>query len=159
MRIEQIMTKDVCTCTPETSMHDAARLMWEHDCGSLPVVRGEGTSELAGVITDRDICMAACHQGKPLGEMRVAEAMATKTVSCSPEDDVQRAQEAMSEHQIRRLPVVDGEGRLVGLVTLAKLARLAGDGRSSKGLGADKIGQTLAGISQPRKEASATRAS
>jgi CBS domain-containing protein len=78
MRVEQIMTRQVSSCSPDTSLAEAAQLMWDHDCGCLPVCTGNGASRVAGVITDRDICMAALFKAQPLYELRVADAMSRR---------------------------------------------------------------------------------
>ncbi|HZY58811.1 MAG TPA: CBS domain-containing protein [Candidatus Binataceae bacterium] len=120
MKVQRIMRHGVKTCHPHDSLNDAAQIMWEDACGSVPVVDEEFRP--VGFLTDRDICMAAYTQGAPLGAMCVASAMARRVVSCSPEDDVTDAARVMRENGVRRLPVVDAEGRLVGLLSLDDLA-------------------------------------
>jgi CBS-domain-containing membrane protein len=94
--------------------------MWEEACGSVPVV--DADSRLVGFLTDRDICMAAYTQGRPLGELKVDRAMAKSVVSCKSEDDLERAAQLMRENSLRRLPVVDDRGVLVGLLSLGDIA-------------------------------------
>lgn len=120
MNVDQIMSRRVYTCSSADSLNTAARLMWEHDCGAVPVV--SETGELVGIITDRDICMAAYTQGKGLQAIPVAAAMAHQVYSCKASDTIEAAEQMMRRHQIRRLPVVDGGKRLVGFVSLNDLA-------------------------------------
>jgi CBS domain-containing protein len=116
MKIAEFMTQGVYTVQPHDTLETAAGVMWEHDCGAVPVV--EGDRRVIAMITDRDICMAAYTQGKPLSAMSVASAMSRQCVSCNAEETAQGVERAMRQHQIRRLPVVDDEGRLVGIVSL-----------------------------------------
>jgi len=123
MKIESLMTRDVRTVRPDDSLNEAARRMWDGDCGSLLVVDGDG--RLVGVITDRDVCMGAYTRGARLEELPVSGAMATHVVTCQPATTVTAAAELMSRHGIRRLPVVTDAGELRGIVGLSDLARAA----------------------------------
>ena len=116
MKIVEFMTQGVYTVHPHDTLEQAAGVMWEHDCGAVPVVEGDG--RVVSMITDRDICMAAYTQGKPLSAMRVASAMSRRCVACNGEESALAAERAMREHQIRRLPIVDDTGRLIGIVSL-----------------------------------------
>jgi CBS domain-containing protein len=146
MKIEELMTKDVVCIEPTTSLNDAAHQMWIHDCGALPVVHDQQTHELAGMITDRDICMAAYMRGKSLKELQASDALSRDVVACSPSDDVARARDLMRRAQVRRIPVTDDRRRVVGIVTLAQLARAASDGRAAP-VSQQEVGDTLAAIS------------
>jgi len=125
MRVDQIMTKQVNSCSPDNTLAEAAQLMWDHDCGCLPVCTGNGASRVTGVITDRDICMSALFKGKPLSELRVSDAMSRQLQACRPSDSLADAEKTMRQARIRRLPVVDEQGSLVGMISLADLAREA----------------------------------
>ena len=92
MRIEQLMTKSPKTCRPDSSLSHAARLMWENDFGCLPVTEGDESGRLVGMITDRDICMAAYFAGRALNEIQVADAMTKDVRACNPGDDARRSQ-------------------------------------------------------------------
>jgi CBS domain-containing protein len=127
MIIENLMHQPAITCHPNDSLEHAASLMWDHDCGALAVVDEEG--KLTGVITDRDICMGAYTQGRTLDSIPVAQAMAKHAIACSRSDSIESIERLMSEHQIRRVPVVEGDGRVVGMLSLADLARQAASGR------------------------------
>jgi CBS-domain-containing membrane protein len=121
MRIEKIMSRHVTTCAPQDSLEHAASLMWNSDCGCLPVIAGNDGAKIAGVITDRDICMAALFQGRALRDIRVEEAMAKQVLTCRASDEVRDAQRQMETEQIRRLPVVGNAGELIGIVSMADI--------------------------------------
>jgi CBS domain-containing protein len=120
MKVEQIMNRDVKTCGPQDSLNKAAQIMWEKSCGAVPVV--DEQLNPIGFLTDRDICMAAYTQGKSLDALRVETAMARKVVSCGVEDDLASAAQLMRQNRTRRLPVIDQNGALVGLLSLDDLA-------------------------------------
>ena len=120
MKVEQIMNRNVKVCSPQDSLNKAAQVMWEEPCGAISVVDDKRMP--VGFLTDRDICMAAYTQGKPLAKMRVETAMARKIVSCKAEDDLDSAAQLMRKNRTRRLPVVDRNGTLVGLLSLDDLA-------------------------------------
>lgn len=121
MRVHELMTREVSTCVPDTPMSEAARRMWENDCGVVPVVDPE-SGRVVAMVTDRDLCMAAFIQNQPLSSLPVRLAMSREVFACSPEDRVDEALERMSEHQVRRLPVLDDEGKLAGILSLNDLA-------------------------------------
>ncbi len=161
MKVEQLMTSDVKTCLPLDTLNRAAQLMWENDCGCIPVIDGE--ARVIGVLTDRDICMAAYTQGKTLGELPVVSAMSKELFSCGSRDMVAAAEKVMRANQIRRLPVVDSDGHLVGLLSLSDIARAARPESKAKGkkdVGNDEVAATLEAISERRiaKEAAASAA-
>lgn len=146
MRVKEVMSQPVVTCPTDSTLDHAARLMWEFDCGVVPVVSEDG--RLNGVVTDRDICMAAYTQGQALSAIPVTTAMARAVVAGHMDDSVDRAEALMRDNQIRRLPVLDGENRLVGLVSMNDLARLAARARKSD---VDReLVQTLAAVCRPR---------
>lgn len=120
MKVESLMTTDVRICCSEDTLAQAARAMWERDCGCVPVLDDE--ARVVGMLTDRDICMAAWTQGLPLAEIQVATAMSKRLLTCKREDKVEDAEAQMRAHQVRRLPVIDEQGRLEGLISLADIA-------------------------------------
>lgn len=119
MNIASIMTRDVHVIGPADSLQSAAMLMDELDVGSLPVSDG---LRLMGIITDRDITVRGTALGVPPTEGRVADVMTPHVESCRADDDVQEVMRRMGDSQIRRLPVTDDSGRLVGIVSLSDLA-------------------------------------
>ena len=118
MQIADVMTPAPLSCAPESTAAEAARLMWQGDCGVLPVVRG-GT--LAGVVTDRDLFIAMATRDLRASELTVGSVARTDIVTCSPRDDVHQAMGKMKTHRVRRLPVVDQNGALVGIVSMNDL--------------------------------------
>lgn len=146
-RVEQWMTREPRTCRPEDSLADAARAMWEQDCGVVPVVNAE--RELVGVVTDRDVCMAAWSRGLALHEISVRSTMQTRLFSCLASDALVDATEEMQRAEVRRLPVVDSNGLLVGILSLQDLARAWAE-HPVDGLSADELVETLAAVSAPR---------
>src|SRR5262245_48282079 len=121
MNVSDLFQRDVVTCSARDSLERIGRLMWEHDIGCMPVVDEE--RRVVGMITDRDVAMAAFLQGAPLRSITTSSVMSREVVSCLEGDDLGDVERAMRQRQIRRLPVVDGEGRLAGMITLGDLAR------------------------------------
>ena len=130
MRISDIMSQPVVTAGLGSTLDTVARKMWEHNCGSIPVVDEDGL--LAGFITDRDICMAAYTQGKPLSAIPVTTAMAKQVSVCHADDPVSEAERVMCERRVRRVPVVNGKGEPVGMVSLEDIARGAAGAKPGK---------------------------
>jgi CBS domain-containing protein len=150
MKIEQLMTRDVQCIGADERLDRAAQLMWETDCGCVPVVDGEG--KVLAMLTDRDICMAAWTQGRAPAELLVRSAMSDHVVTCSSSESPARAQQLMQQHQVRRLPVVDEQGGLVGLVSLSDLAAAAQREPASRENGRDSVATTLAAVARPRRQ-------
>jgi CBS domain-containing protein len=153
MRVEELMQKDVRTCGPDDTLSEAARIMWEADCGCVPVVEPGERGRLVGIITDRDACMAAYTRGRALGELRVRDSMSRSVRVCGPQDTLVAAAGAMRAAQVRRLPVVDEASQLLGIVSLSDIARefTRLRARGKKGISAIEIGELLAGICEPRQ--------
>jgi CBS domain-containing protein len=158
MRIDQLMTKEVATCGPDDALNQAARIMWERDCGFVPIVESAESRRVVGVVTDRDTCMAAYTRGQPLPEIRVGDVMSTRIRTCKPADDLAAAEETMREAQVHRLPVVDDADQLLGVISLADISREAARQTGSKRqeVTPAEIGETVAKIRQPREIAAAT---
>ena len=123
MKVADLMTSEVRACSTHDSLNAAARIMWDHDCGCAPVVDTHG--KLIGIVTDRDVCMAAYTQGKPLQSIPVERAMSAKVISCGRADDLESAHRLMRTYEIHRLPVVDSRGRLAGILSLSDLLKHA----------------------------------
>lgn len=118
-RIADIMSTDVTTIQPQESLRRAAQCMQELDVGALPVCDGK---QLLGMLTDRDIVVRGIASGLDADQACVSDIMSTDVDTCSPEQDSDEAKRLMGERQVRRLPVVDAEQRLVGILSLADLA-------------------------------------
>lgn len=121
MRIQDLMTWDPESCTPHHDLSHAAMIMWRRDCGIVPVVES-GTNRLVGVVTDRDICMATATKGRSPAAITVGEVMSKDPVSCVAGDELKTAIRKMEEAQVRRIPVIDTQGNLRGIVTMNDLA-------------------------------------
>ena len=122
-QVQSIMTEHPHVCFPDDHLNQAAQIMWEVDCGAVLVV--DTDQRLCGIITDRDICMAGYMKGIPLWSIRVGDVMTSAVHSCGPSDSIPQAISLMTQHQIRRLPVVDAQGRPIGIIALADLVRTA----------------------------------
>lgn len=146
MNVKELMSSPAVTCRPDHTLDTAARLMWEHDCGAIPVVNRENV--LVGMVTDRDICMAAYTQAMPLHDIEVATAMAKQVFFANPTDTLDTAEQLMRDVRVRRLPVVDNKGRPIGLLSLNDIARHAASARKKGGL-EHEVTRTLAAICQP----------
>jgi CBS domain-containing protein len=154
MLVEKLMTRDVESCRAEATTADAAAIMWRRDCGSVPVTDDEG--RVVGIITDRDICMALSMRGQRAADVRVGEVMAAGAIrTCSPVDDVREALEAMREGQLRRLPVVDGKDRLVGILSITDIVLHTQKGKGKKRVSRRETLATLRAICRPHGSASA----
>lgn len=146
MRVSDWMTKDVKAVRETESLQDAAMSMWSNDLGTLPVLAEDG--RVLGMITDRDIAMAAALRRRPLDVVDVRATMSKQLWTCGPDDTLAEAEAAMREHQVRRLPVVDAAGHLVGMLSLNDIAHAALTG--PKKILASNIARTLDAISTPR---------
>src|SRR5262249_15657446 len=120
MNVERVMNREVRACRPDDTLNRAAQLMWDNTCGCVPIVSERDRP--IGILTDRDICMAAYTQGRPLTEITVPSSTAHTVITCRTEDDVHPVIDLMRENAIRRMPVVDSDGRLRGIVSLDDLA-------------------------------------
>ena len=147
MHLKDVMNQPVVVCRHDDSLDSAARLMWEFDCGIVPVVDHEG--RLVGVVTDRDICMSAYTQGQPLSAIPVTTAMAKHVVAAHVDDSVEAVEALMSDNQIRRLPVIAQDGCPIGVVSLNDLVRHATQARRG-GAAERELVQTLAAIGRSR---------
>ena len=147
MKVRELMNTDLVKCKGDDTLNEATRLMWENDCGFVIVTDPE-SGELQGVLTDRDVCMAAYTKGQPLGQIRVDGVMNRTLATASPDEDLQKVHDLMRQHQIRRVAVTDRK-KAVGVVSLNDMALAAGG--KSKAL--ENVGQTLAAICRHREEA------
>jgi CBS domain-containing protein len=136
-----IMTDSPAVVTPDTPAREAARLMQDNDCGSLPVVENRDSMKLTGIVTDRDLALRILGRGQD-PNTPVREAM-TKNVSCvKQDDDLDAVEHVMSGQQVRRVPVVDGQDRIIGIIAQADLAReLESVGRKDFSRVVEKISQ------------------
>jgi len=121
-KCNELMTKDPVCCLPDTTVADAARLMKRENIGPIPVIENEQTRKLVGIVTDRDLALKIVAEARDPTSTRVEDVMTRKVVTCRAEDDLQKALDAMSEHQLRRIPVVDNDNRILGIISQADVA-------------------------------------
>ena len=150
MKVQDIMARDVQCCGPHTNLAAAAQMMWDSDCGVLPVLNVEG--KVGGVITDRDICMAVATRNKPASAITVWETVSGKAWTCRDTDDIHTALGIMKREKVRRLPVVDGDGVLQGVLSMNDLVLNAEDTKAKRvpELSYADVMHTLRAISQHR---------
>jgi CBS domain-containing protein len=149
MKVQDVMTYNVQTCRPETNLADAAMRMWRNDCGALAVI-ADG-QKVVGMITDRDICMAAATKHRDPANIRVGDAISGKVYACSPDTDIHEALKIMQQKQVRRLPIISAEdGRLAGILSMNDVALRAQGGRQAE-LSAEDVESALRGICAHRE--------
>ena len=146
MKVQGLMTAPVYMVRLTDSLDAAARLMWDSDIGCVVVV--DDRSVAHGMLTDRDIAMAAFLRGEPLAGIDVASAMSTDLISCRPGDDVTKAENLMRQHKVRRLPVMDAQGHPVGVLSLNDLAQAP---RAYADISEKEVAQVLQAVSAPRR--------
>jgi CBS domain-containing protein len=141
MKIQDIMTKDPSCVTPEATVREAAQVMKREDVGVVPVVNAHAEKRLVGIVTDRDIAIRCVAEGKD-ASCRVREVMSSDDLAtCSFGDDVENVMQAMRTEKVRRIPIVDERGSLVGIVSQADVLRKTSD--------MNRAGETLEEISEP----------
>jgi CBS domain-containing protein len=116
MKVRDVMTEGAVCCGPLTNVGRAVELMWNHNCGMLPVVGAGG--KLQAVVTDRDICIAMGTRNRHPGQLTIGEIATPKVFTCGPEDDIHEALLTIAEDRVRRLPVVNEYGIPVGILSL-----------------------------------------
>ena len=146
--VKSIMKESPVTCSPADTLRRAAEILWQCDCGMVPVV--EGDARLVGVLTDRDICMASFFRGEPVSSIDIGGTMSKSVITAKPDDSIDSVVHLMIEKQIRRVPIVENE-RLVGVVSLADIARLV---KATESVSAYRaLAQLVAALSERRVEA------
>src|SRR5205085_3263697 len=122
MKCSEIMTKDPACCLPTDTVDKAAQLMKTEDVGPIPVVTDHQTKRLVGIVTDRDLALKVVAEALDARSTTVEEVMTTGVVSCRADDDLETALAAMEGHQVRRIPVVDDNDQIVGIIAQADVA-------------------------------------
>jgi CBS domain-containing protein len=151
MNVSELMTTtNITTIAPDAGMDQAIQMMAERDIGCLPVTDGDG--RVIGIVTDRDISLAASSRNSPMCELPVADAMTKDVVSVTASTSVEQTERLMRERQLRRLPVLDDDGRMIGMITLNDLAQGAAAQRwqGNEGLSPRDVGRTVAAIGERR---------
>jgi len=155
MTVGQLMSRQIRTCRPDDSLNTAARIMWEEDCGCVPVVQESGAEHprLVGILTDRDVCMAAYTQGKPLSAIAVTSIMQRDLATCVATDPIGVALAVLRTRRLHRLPVVENDAELVGVLSLADIARESKREEAEvdqPAVTTTSVGDTIAVISEAR---------
>jgi CBS domain-containing protein len=135
-----VMTKDPVCCFPNDMVAKVAELMKSKDIGSVPIIENEQTLKLVGIVTDRDLALKIVAEGRDAKSTKAAEVMTREVVTCRADDDLQTALAAMSEHQLRRIPVIDSSNRIVGIIAQADVATRVDQ--------PEKVAAVVKGISQ-----------
>ncbi len=121
MKCSEVMTDNPVCCLPDDSVSQAARVMRRERLGPLPVVNDERTRELIGIVTDRDLAIKVVAESRDPNQTTVGDVMTHAIVVCREDDDLSSALAAMEEHEIRRVPIIDQGGRLVGIISQSDL--------------------------------------
>ena len=143
MKASEIMTANPRTVTPDTQLPEVARLMQSEDVGIVPVVDGAGSRQLLGVVTDRDIALRVVGEGRDPNSVRVSDVMSTNLRTAKESDSVDDVMSLMGEQQVRRIPIVDERGALVGIVAQADVVLQASSDKKAE--------RTVEQISQPNR--------
>ncbi len=121
-KCSEVMTKNPICCLPDDMVAGVAELMKSENIGSVPVIENEQTKKLIGIVTDRDLTIKIVAGGLDAKSTKVAIVMTHKVIACRTDDDLQKALDAMAEHQLRRIPVVDNDNKVVGIIAQAYVA-------------------------------------
>lgn len=156
MKLGDVMTKSPACCSPETNLAAAVEILWNRNCGVLPIVDLNG--RLVGIVTDRDICVALGTRNQLPGEIPVRDVASAKIVAGKPDDELRQALAIMAEAKVRRLPVVDDAGKLQGIVSIDDILLRTGMEKNADFLAEDvvrtlRIVHTLQGIGQAKTAA------
>ena len=116
MKVQDLMISDPVFCTPEMNLGTAVEMLWNYNCGVLPVV--DTTGKVTGVVTDRDICIALGTRNQAAGQIKVGDVATTTVYSCKAQEDIRSALQTMAQKKVRRLPVVDAADKLVGILSM-----------------------------------------
>lgn len=136
-----VMTKNPTACLPDDTASKAAQLMRNLDVGSIPVIESRQTNKLLGIVTDRDLAIQVVADDRNAGSVKVGDVMSKDLVTCRTDDNIQMAVEAMAQNQLRRIPVVDGDQKLAGIISQADVATRVNQ--------SDETGEMVREISQP----------
>jgi CBS domain-containing protein len=151
VKVKDLMAIDVKFCEIYNTLNTAAQTMWDNDLGCVPVV--DKDHRVIGMLTDRDVCMAAYIQGAPLTALLVTSAMSKHVFSCAPDDDITAAEKLMREKQVRRLAVINAQGRLAGIISLNDIAREGereAEMKKTREVSDAEIARVMASVCAPR---------
>jgi len=122
MKVREIMSSNPVCCTPEDTAKKVAKVLCDHNIGSVPVVMDQQSLTLVGIITDRDLCCKVVAEGLDPKSTKIERFISLNPVSCRDGENLDNCERLMQEHKVRRIPVVDGDGRCIGMVSQADLA-------------------------------------
>jgi CBS domain-containing protein len=145
MNCAEVMTKDPACCVPSDSASRVGKIMKTEDVGSIPVCESRQSRKLVGIVTDRDLALLVVAEGRDANGTLVQDVMTRDPFYCSPEDDIEKALDAMERHQVRRVPVVDRRGQLMGIISQADIA--------TRGESYQKTAEVVEEISKPSTRA------
>lgn len=149
MKVREAMTPNPITCLPTDSAQHVASLLCDHDVGSIPVVVDRDSGKLLGMITDRDLCCSVVASGLDPKKTTIEKFISLNPVTCREGENLDSCERLMQEHQIRRIPIVDGEARIIGIVSQADLALHDKP---------EKVAKTVAEVSKPESPPSTVAA-
>lgn len=144
MKVKKIMTKSVGTCGKNDNLARAVEIMWQKDCGIVPVV--DKKSNVVGTVTDRDVAVSVFLQNKTVAEIIIGEIISGKVITCLTKDDVEQVLKLMKKHKIKRLPVTGKNNKLKGIISITDILLAAADDKSLQ----KKVLKTLEAIGKPR---------
>ncbi len=144
MKVKKIMTRSVGVCRENDSLAKAVEVMWQKDCGFVPVV--DKKSKLVGTITDRDVAVSVFLQNKPASEIKASDVINGKVVTCSSKDKIEKVLKTMKKHQIKRLPVIGKNDKLEGIISITDILLASDKDKSLQ----KKVLKTLEAIGKPR---------
>ena len=158
MKVEEVMTRDVQCCSPETNLAAAAIQMWNGDFGALPIV--DEDSRVVGMITDRDICIAAATNHQEISGIRVSDVATGKVQTCLPDSTVRDALRLLEQARVRRLPVVDEDNKLQGILSISDVVLHTGESKDKKATDVSyaEVANTFKAICKPYTKAAAAGA-
>ena len=148
MKVQDIMTRDVKFCGPDTNLAEATQILWRNNCGTLPVLDSGG--ELIGLVTDRDMCIALGTRNCRASDLAVREVAMKPVFTCGPNDDVHGALKTMRQHQVRRVPVVGEDGKLAGILCLDEIVLHVQKTDDKKGVSYEDVVNTMKAICEHR---------
>jgi CBS domain-containing protein len=146
MKVQDIMTRDVKFCGPDTNLAAATEILWRSSCGTLPILDSNGKP--AGVMTDRDMCIAMGTRNWAARDLAVRDVASYPVFTCGADDEVREALKAMGQHHVRRLPVVNGDGKVVGILSLDEIALRAekAEGKKTPDISYEDVVNTMKAI-------------
>lgn len=150
MIVQEIMTTNPACCKIDDIASRAAQVFWEKDCGCVPLIDDHG--EVCGIVTDRDLCMAAHFCDKKLSEIRLRDICQGKVHVCLPSQDIVEAERLMQNAQVRRIVVIDSSSKIVGILSLNDIASAR---MRRSGIPAEDVASTLSAICAPHRHAAA----